>query len=50
MFPGILGALIFCKAPFFQSDGSELLYVLLSAGEEIRCVFLQRFDVLCEYD
>ena len=47
---GMISALIFCKAPFFQADGSELLYLLLSAGEGIRCVFLQRFDILCEYD
>jgi hypothetical protein len=40
----------FCKAPFFRSDESELLYALLSADEGIHCAISARFDVLCEYD
>jgi hypothetical protein len=40
----------FCKAPFFRSDESELLYALLSASEGIHCAISARFDVLCEYD
>jgi hypothetical protein len=40
----------FCKAPFFLPEERDLLYELLLAGEGIRCAFMPRFDVLCEYD
>jgi hypothetical protein len=38
------------QSAILPSRRSELLYALLSSGEGIHCAFLQRFDVLCEYD
>ena len=40
----------FCNAPSFQPDESELLQNVFSAGLGIRCAFLPRFDLVCEYD